>query len=123
MDPDIIEMIESSLDSVWSLELVLLLFSAPERCWETSELVAELRSSHLVVSQSVATLVAAGLAVENTDGTVRFAPASPALHSFVEDLEREYRARPASIRRLILGRSNAKLQTFSNAFLLRRPSK
>lgn len=123
MDSNFVEMIESSLDSVWSLELLLLLHSTPERCWDRADLVAELRSSNLVVAQSVGALKAAGLAFECDNGTVKYRPSSSDIAAFVDQLEQEYRARPGSIRRLIVGRSNSKLQSFSDAFLLRKPHK
>ncbi len=123
MDTNLVEMIESSLDSVWSLELLLLLHSTPGRRWNTADLVAELRSSSLVVAQSVGALKAAGLAIEDDDGTVRYSPASADVAAFVSRLEHEYRARPAAVRRVILGRSNSKLQSFSDAFVLRKPHK
>ncbi|WP_127754619.1 MULTISPECIES: hypothetical protein [unclassified Devosia] len=116
-------MIESCLDSVWSLELLLLLYSQPERSWTTTSLVTELRSSELVVAQSVRGLVEAGLVVQLEPGKLRFSAASPDIAGFVARLERDYRARPNYIRRIIVGRSNAKLQSFSDAFLLRKPSK
>ena len=123
MDTNFVEMIESSLDSVWSLELLLLLHSDPERCWNRADLVAELRSSNLVVAQSVGALKAGGLAIECDDGTVKYGPSSNHVSAFVDQLEREYRARPTSVRRLIVGRSNSKLQSFSDAFVLRKPQK
>ncbi len=121
MDPDFIEAIESSLDSVWTLELLLVLYADPEKGWTTSDLVAELRSSDLVVKQSVAFLTGVGLAIEDNDARVKFRPVAQDLEVFVERLEREYRARPSAVRRLIVGRANSKLQSFSDAFLLRKP--
>ncbi len=122
-ESDFVEMIESCLDSVWSLELLLLLHSQPERSWTTSELVSELRSSELVVAQSLRGLVGAGLVVELEPGRLRFSAASPDIAGFVGRLEREYRTRPNYVRRIIVGRANAKLQSFSDAFLLRKPPK
>jgi hypothetical protein len=115
------EMVEGCLDSLWSLELLLLIFNQPARIWTTSELVKELRSSDLAVAQSVQCLGDAGLLIRENDGTVRYAPASADLDVFVAKLDNEYRTRPTQIRVMIVGRSNAKLTAFSDAFLLRRP--
>jgi hypothetical protein len=120
-DLDFVEMVESCLDSVWSLELLLLLHAQPLRRWTTSEMVNELRSSNLVVTQSLSCLLNAGLLVGESDGTVCYAPVSADLTRFVENLAHEYQARPNQIRRMIVSRSNTKLASFSNAFLLRRP--
>ncbi|HEY8575613.1 MAG TPA: hypothetical protein VIL88_04655 [Devosia sp.] len=120
-EPDFVEMVESCLDSVWSLDLLLLTHAQPKRQWNTADLVAELRSSELVVTQSVRRLLEAGLLVDEGEGNVRYAAVSADLASFVDRLDHEYRTRPNQIRRMIVGRSNAKLTSFSDAFLLRKP--
>jgi hypothetical protein len=119
-DLSFVEMVESCLDSVWSLELLLLLHSQPDRRWTTSELVSELRSSELVVAQSVRCLLGGGLLLDEGDDIVRFAAVSPDLSDFVAKLDHEYRTRPNQVRRMIVGRSNVKLTTFSDAFVLRK---
>ena len=119
-DSNFEEMVESCLDSVWSLELLLLLHAQPDRRWTTSELVTELRSSELVVAQSVQCLLGAGLLIHEADGGVQYAAVSDDLAVFVAKLDHEYRTRPNQIRRMIVGRSNAKLTSFSDAFVLRK---
>lgn len=84
-------------------------------------MVTELRSSELVVAQSVSCLLNAGLLIDEGDSTIRFASVSADLADFVEKLAHEYRTRPNQIRRMIVSRSNTKLTSFSDAFLLRRP--
>lgn len=117
------EMVEGCLDSVWSLELLLLVSNQPARKWTTAEMVKELRASDQVVGQSVQCLRNAGLLIDESDGTVHYAAASADLDAFVAKLDYEYRTRPTQIRLMIVGRSNAKLTAFSDAFLLRRPPK
>ena len=51
MNSDLIEFVEMSFGSVWSLELLLLLYRDPPRKWTSGELVHELRSSEVVVAQ------------------------------------------------------------------------
>jgi hypothetical protein len=115
------DMVESCIDSVWSLELLLLLHAQPDRLWTTPEIVAELRSSELVVTQSLQGLMNAGLVIGEGDGRVRYASASADLTAFVERLAHEYRTRPGQIRRMIVSRSSTKLMSFSDAFLIRKP--
>ena len=121
MDTDIADMVRSSLDSVWSLALLLLLHSDRDRTWSSPDLVRELRSSALVVKQSLATLQAAGLIVSEDGGRIRYAPSSPELDVLVARLEAEYRARPAAIRRMIVMPAEGKLKIFSDAFMFRKP--
>ena len=58
MRADLVEMVETSFSSVWSLELLLVLRRDPERNWTPEQLVDELRSSDLVVAQSMDGLLA-----------------------------------------------------------------
>jgi hypothetical protein len=116
MDSDLAEFVEYSLDSVWSLELLLALHQQRERVWSPDELIAELRSSHVVVRRSIETLIASGLIITEEDGGVRYGPASADQDAFVARLAEAYRVKPAAIRGLILRSSSDRLRTFSNAF-------
>lgn len=116
MDEDLIEFIEVSLDSVWSLELLLTLHRQPQRVWSAEELVADLRSSRLVVGKSMSKLLASGLIVMESDDAVRYGPASADQDRLVGALVEAYRVRPAAIRRIILRSSSDQLRTFSDAF-------
>jgi hypothetical protein len=75
MNSDLIEFVETSFGSVWSLELLLLLYRDSSRTWTSDELVHELRSSEVVIAQSIERLVAAGLALPR-----RTAPSATARH-------------------------------------------
>ncbi len=121
MDRDLQQLIESSIDSVWTLEVLLLLHAARERSWTVRGLTDDLRSSELVITQSIAILRTAGLVVEDADGAVRYRPAAQNLDALVARLGEEYRSRPATVRRAIVAPQNTKLQSFSDAFLLRKP--
>lgn len=116
MNDDLIEFIEGSLDSVWSLELLLALNRQPQRVWSAEELVAELRSSRLVVCKSIDKLLACGLVVTDAEDLVRYGPASADQDRLVSALDEAYRARPDAIRRIILRHSSDQLRIFSDAF-------
>jgi hypothetical protein len=121
VDRDLQQLIESSIDSVWTLEVLLLLHAARERSWTVRALTDDLRSSELVITQSTAILRTAGLIIEEADGAVRYRPAAPNMDALVARLGEEYRSRPATVRRAIVAPQNTKLQSFSDAFLLRKP--
>ncbi|WBY09186.1 hypothetical protein PIB19_07545 [Sphingomonas sp. 7/4-4] len=55
--------IRSTFRSVWALELLCFLKKHRDRAWPQRELVVALRGSDLVVSQSIESLLAAGLVV------------------------------------------------------------
>jgi predicted transcriptional regulator len=111
--------IRSSFRSVWSLEVLLLLKRAP-RAWTGDEIVAALRASDLVVSQSVSALGDAGLVVTDAAGCTRYQPASDDAARLVEEAERLYAGSPDAVRRLILGASAGGLAAFADAFRLRK---
>ena len=78
-----------------------------------------MRSSEIVVAQSIDRLVAAGLALTQKDGTVRYGPASAEQDALVKELADEYSKKPAAIRRLIIQNPVEKLRTFADAFKLK----
>lgn len=116
MDKNIAEFVQYSFGSVWSLELLLVLYRHSDRSWPPDQLIAELRSSHVVVQQGINNLLASGLIVIETDGSVRYRPASQPQDELVKRLEQAYLVKPAVIRRLIIQSPAEKLKTFANAF-------
>ena len=120
MESDLLDFIQSSFKSVWSLEVLIFLQNHPDRPWTPDELVRELRGSGPVVDQSLTALQAAGLIVGDIDGAVRFLPASPDLIRLAKAVERAYSDKPGAVRRAILSAPNDKLQTFADAFKLKK---
>ncbi len=120
MDPDLLLFIQSSIRSVWSLELLLHLRRHSSRTWRPDELVRELRASDFVVSEALAALQAPGLVTPEQGGTYRYLPASADLDRLVGLLERQYRERPQSVTKAIFSAPSDKLQTFADAFRLKR---
>ena len=120
IDRELLDYVQSTFRSIWSLELLLFLRSHPDRTFSIEDLVRELRGSRPVVTQSMAALQAGGLVVVEAQDLVRFAPASPELVRLAEAVERAYRERPGELRRAILAAPNEKLQTFADAFRFKR---
>ena len=120
MDADVRSFITSAFPSVWSLELLLQLKASPERAFTAEELVTTLRASDVVVTRSGQALIAAGLVVEEAEGALRYAPASPELDSLATRAEDVYRLKPDKVRRAIVGATPNELNAFADAFKLRR---
>ncbi|MFD1612472.1 hypothetical protein ACFSCW_11735 [Sphingomonas tabacisoli] len=112
--------IRSAFGSIWSLELLLALRQRPEHRWTRAELIEELRASEQVLTRSTADLVAADLASVDEEGRTRYAPASPALDESVREVVALYAARPATVRRLIVGGKSDSIASFADAFRFRR---
>jgi hypothetical protein len=117
---DILEFIQSSFKSIWSLELLLFLQRSADRAWSIPELVRELRGSEHVVRQSLTSLLAAGLVSAEANEVFRYLPASSDLDRLVSETARAYRERPGTVRQAILSAPNEKLRTFADAFRLKK---
>jgi len=115
VDQQLLDLIKRSVGSVWALELLLVLKSSGQ-AWSEQDLITELRSSQLVVSQSLAGLAAGGL-IETGPKGARYHPADEETAQLVDRLELEYRNRPDAVRRAIVAPADDKLKSFSDAFL------
>jgi len=120
MDDDLREFLRHSLRSVWNIELLLSLHRNPGRSWRPADLVRELRASDMVVDQGLAGLQQAGLVIAEADGSYRYVPASPRLDQLVLQLERAYRERPSTVTRALFSTADDKLNTFADAFRLKK---
>lgn len=118
-EDETLSFIEARIKSVWSLELLLLLFREPAKAWRRDELVRELRGSEVVVKEALESLYSAGLVVENESGTFRFGPSTDPLNEMVASVDRVYTVRPMAIIKAITGSPNDRLRIFSDAFKFR----
>lgn len=119
LDDDLLEFIQSSIRSVWTLEVLLLLRRERERAWSAEDLVRELRASDVVVGENLGLLEAAGLAAPAGNGLWRYAPASALFDGLAGRLAAVYREKPVTVVKAIVTSPNEKLQTFADAFKLR----
>jgi hypothetical protein len=116
---DVSRFIRASFRSVWSLELLLLL-KRERRRWSHAEIVASLRGSDLVVTQSVESLAAAGLVDVDEAGGVSFRPFSEREAELVEETELFYASRPDQVRRMIVAATAGGVAAFADAFRIRK---
>jgi hypothetical protein len=112
--------IRATFRSVWALELLCFLRQNRGRTLAHAEMVAELRGSDLVVTQSVEALAAAGLIVTEAGGAARYAPASDELDAFVAQAESLYGSSPDAVRRMIVAAAHPGITAFADAFRLRK---
>ena len=83
-------------------------------------MVAGLRGSELVITQSVESLAAAGLVLSDPDGSARYSPASADLDRLVEGTAALYAKSPDAVRRMIVAAANPAMTAFADAFRLRK---
>jgi hypothetical protein len=119
-EEDLSRFIRSTFRSVWALELLCFLRQDRGRSLSHQEMVAGLRGSDLVVTQSVGSLTAAGLVVAEADGCARYNPASDDLDRLVEAAEALYARSPDAVRRMIVAAANPAITAFADAFRLRK---
>ena len=119
-EPDVSSFIRATFRSVWALELLCLLRQEPRRGLSHADMVAGLRGSDLVVTQSVASLAAAGLVLAEADGSARYSPATEDLDRLAEAAAALYAKSPDAVRRTIVAGANPALTAFADAFRLRK---
>jgi hypothetical protein len=117
---DIDSFIGSSFRSVWALELLRYLAENPDVYHTSESLIAALRASEAVVSQSVHNLTAAGLAVVDGEGRVAYIRGSNESSGLVEAAISLYARSPDKVRRLIVAQSAPGPIAFADAFRLRK---
>lgn len=112
--------IGNSFRSVWALELLKYLVENPGTYHTSEELIAVLRASEAVVSQSVHNLTAAGLAVIDEAGRIAYFEASKEGAALVEAAIALYQRSPDKVRRLIIAQCAPGVTAFADAFRLRK---
>jgi hypothetical protein len=120
LSAEVTEFLRSSVKSVWALEALLFVRRRAERAWTVDALVTELRSSSMVVSDLLGGFVASGLVRDEGEAGYRYAPANPALDYAVAQVEKAYAERPIAVTKAILSAPNDKIQSFADAFRLRK---
>ena len=117
---ELLNFIQSSFKSVWSIEVLIFLREHHTRTFTEVELIRELRGSAPVVAQSVAALQQAGLVAVNDSGTVGYAPASPDIDALSATVVKADADSPGQVRRAILSAPNDKLHSLADAFRLKK---
>jgi hypothetical protein len=112
--------IANSFRSVWALDLLSHLAANPGKFHSPDELIAALRASDAVVSQSVHNLTVAGLAVVDGEGGVAYQEALAAQAELVKAAIDFYGRSPDKVRRLIVAQCAPGVTAFADAFKLRK---
>lgn len=106
--------------SIWDLELLRELLEDPSGSITAKDLVERMRASELVVLQGSSALSAAGIAVVENGGRIRFQPSREAIGDLARAACEFYARFPGRTRRLIVSRQNPALDAFADAFRLRK---
>jgi hypothetical protein len=117
---DLESFIANGFRSVWALDLLIFLGEHKEASFTSDELIAALRASDVVVSQSVSNLAALGLAVVDSHARIALHEASGQQAELVRGTIDFYRRSPDKVRRLIVSQTAPGLTAFADAFKLRK---
>ncbi len=111
--------IGSSFRSIWSLDLVQFLYANRQESYSKEQLIAALRASDAVVSQSIASLAAVGLVLVYRD-QVQLHIADKQAQGLIEGAIKLYGKSPDKVRRLIISAASPGITAFADAFRLRK---
>ena len=120
IEGELLDFVRTSIRSVWTLEVLLVMWRSAPTPWSATQLIMELRASDAIVSEALVSLQDAGLVSPEGERTFRYAPASARLDSCVQQLAQVYRQRPTAITKAIFGNPNDRLHTFADAFRVKR---
>jgi hypothetical protein len=122
IDQDLLTFIQSSIRSVWALEVLLLMRREPERLWAPGDLTRELRANERLVVEVLGDFETSGLVARQEAGYAD-APASLVLGQLCDRLDAAYRERPVAVVKAIMAAPKDKLQIFADAFRFRNDGK
>lgn len=112
------------MPSVDAAELLLALAGEPERWWSAGELARKLAPGTSISESDVARyleLFQAGAVIAlGPDKRVQFRPANAPIAEHVRMLALAYKERPVTLFRVIYALRDTKIQSFADAFKLRR---
>lgn len=109
---DFCRFLQTNIPSVDAAELVLRISGEPERWWDLSELGEAARN--------IEPLQAGGLIAVGPDKRLQFRPANQGMADHVRTLAQAYKERPVTLFRMIYALRDLKIQSFADAFKLRR---
>jgi DNA-binding MarR family transcriptional regulator len=112
--------IGSSFRSVWAIEVLTYLAENGGSTFTAGELIAALRVSDAVISQSIDNLSAVGLAMVDSDGRVALYKGNDQQLRLVRSAIELYRKSPDKVRRLIIAQAAPGVTAFADAFKLRK---
>lgn len=121
---DFCRFIQQNIPSVDAAELLLFLRAHPRDSWRGNEAAARLRPATQITDADAAkyldTFLARGLVVAGPDRRAQFGPANEALEMFVQMLALAYKERPVTLVRMIYALRDSRIQTFADAFKLKK---
>ncbi|HWM44211.1 MAG TPA: hypothetical protein VNP36_17375 [Burkholderiales bacterium] len=116
--------LRAAVPTVDAAEVLLLLSRERERWWAVPEAAAALAPgvslSEVDAARYLAVFQAGGLIAIGPDKRAQYRPGDAALEAHVHTLEQAYRERPVTLIRVIYALRDSSIQSFADAFRLRK---
>jgi hypothetical protein len=121
---DFCRFLQTTIPAVDAAEMLLLLRRTPDKVFTVEELVATLRPSAPITEADAAkyleTFRTRGVTAVTEDRRVQYRPASEELRMYGDMLALAYKERPVTLVRMIYALRDTRIQSFADAFKLRR---
>jgi hypothetical protein len=121
---DFCRFLQTTIPAVDAAELLLLLRRTPEQSWLAPDLASQLRPSVPIADgdavKYLETFQARGLVSTGDGRRVQYQPASEELRMYGDMLALAYKERPVTLIRMIYALRDSRIQTFADAFKLKR---
>jgi predicted transcriptional regulator len=114
---EVIELITRAIDSVESIEIMMLLRRSPKTFWAAAAVAEQLGMKQEVAAAKLDALQRQDILKRGeVTGAFRYAPAGEELKQRLEELATEYTDRRANVINTIYSANLERLRAFSNAF-------
>jgi hypothetical protein len=115
---DVLRFLESCIDSVEQLQILLLLHSEPERSWTSAQISRELRSTDTSIEKRVEGLYVRDVLRRPPEkgDPIRFRPGTPELAKVIQRLSEQNQKRPYRVIDAIYSHPRKALKAFADAF-------
>lgn len=110
------EFIRDYVDSIETLEILLLLNRAPDTFWTTTAIDSHFGMKQGTADKRLQAMLRNGLVTRGTSGGYRFMPRDEAQRALVAALATAYGDRRASVVNTVFSENLARLRAFSDAF-------
>lgn len=117
---ELIKYIRTNLETIWALEIMLLLCRRPDHVWSPDELNRELRGNIGLVLDVLQKFERNGLVQLDTDRRYRWAPANAELERISKDVVATYATYPLSVIKSITQAQTERIQKLADAFKINK---
>lgn len=117
---EVVEFVSEHIASMEQLEVLLLLSSHPEKEWAVEAVFSQIQSSPASVAQRLQEFCDRGFFIQPSPQLFRYSPKTPNLSNTVQALAKAYKERRVKIIELIYRKPVDDVQSFADAFKLRK---